>query len=245
MKRQRPILFVTTLVAIAATAMALVYVRTHQRLGPPAVKTEPLTGITAKVLLPEQALDYTSKEVEVSKIVVDYLPSDTSYGQRLYQAPDGFEVQATVVLMGKDRSSLHKPEFCLGAQGWKIDFGASSETRVNMTRPQAYELPVMKLVTTREVDPDGTPAIRRGIYVYWFVADGEYTARHTQRMFWMAKDLLARGVLQRWAYVTYFAVCAPGQENATFERMKGLIAASVPAFQLTPRPEGPGQTVLK
>ena len=42
------------------------------------------------------------------------------------------------------------------------------------------------------------------------------------------------GVLQRWAYVSYFSVCEPGQEDATFARMEKLIAASVPAFQLPP-----------
>jgi hypothetical protein len=29
-------------------------------------------------------------------------------------------------------------------------------------------------------------------------------------------------------------VCAPGQEEATFERMKKLIAAAVPEFQRVP-----------
>ena len=245
MNRQRQILFATTLAAIVATAAVLIYVRMHQRLGPPAVKAEPLTGITVKVLLPERVLDYDSKEMEVSKMVVDYLPRDTSYGQRVYQAPDGFLVQTMVVLMGKDRSSLHKPEFCLRGQGWTLDPAGPSESKLNIARPQPYELPIMKILATGQIDKNGTPTLWRGVYVYWFVAEGEYTARHTQRMFWMAKDLLARGVLQRWAYVAYFAQCAPGQEDATFERMKGLIAASVPEFQLTPRPEAPGRTALK
>jgi len=53
-------------------------------------------------------------------------------------------------------------------------------------------------------------------------------------MWWMARDLIRTGVLQRWAYVSYLAICEPGQEDATFERMKTFIAASVPEFQLTP-----------
>jgi hypothetical protein len=40
--------------------------------------------------------------------------------------------------------------------------------------------------------------------------------------------------LQRWAYISYFSPCLPGQEGPTFERVKKLIAASVPEFQLTP-----------
>jgi hypothetical protein len=40
--------------------------------------------------------------------------------------------------------------------------------------------------------------------------------------------------LQRWAYVSYFSICTPGQEDAAFERMNKLIAASVPEYQLPP-----------
>jgi hypothetical protein len=54
-------------------------------------------------------------------------------------------------------------------------------------------------------------------------------------MWQMAKHLLRTGELQRWAYVSVFAVCAPGQEDAAFERIKRFIAAAVPEFQLTPR----------
>ena len=50
--------------------------------------------------------------------------------------------------------------------------------------------------------------------------------------------LFRTGVLQRWAMISYFAVCAPGQEEATFERLKKFIAASAPEFQLVPRPNG-------
>jgi hypothetical protein len=55
-------------------------------------------------------------------------------------------------------------------------------------------------------------------------------------MWWMARDLLCTGVLQRWASIGYFAQCARGQEDATFERITKLIAASAPEFQLVPRP---------
>jgi hypothetical protein len=66
------------------------------------------------------------------------------------------------------------------------------------------------------------------------VADGEQTPDHLQFMKWLARDLLRTGVLQRWTYVSYFAYCVPGQEDATFEKMKSLIAHSVPEFQLPP-----------
>jgi hypothetical protein len=50
----------------------------------------------------------------------------------------------------------------------------------------------------------------------------------------MALHLLHTGVMQRWAYVSYFSLCEPGQEDATAARMEKVIAASVPEFQPPP-----------
>jgi hypothetical protein len=108
---------------------------------------------------------------------------------------------------------------------------------VHLDRPYAYDLPVMKFIATKEVTMNGQKVTAQGVYVFWFVADNdEYTARHWQRMWWMARDLFRTGVLQRWAFISYFSICAPGREDATFERMKKFIAASAPEFQLVPRP---------
>jgi len=120
----------------------------------------------------------------------------------------------------------------LTGQGWRID--QSETTTIRIDRPHSYELPVMKLTASATgTSTTGEKVQARGVYVYWFVADKELTADHLQRMWWMARDLMKTGTLQRWAYVTYFAMCPPGQEDATFQRMKQLIAAGVPEFQLT------------
>jgi hypothetical protein len=240
MSRQKWILLLLALGLIGGAAALLTRLQGSQKLGPPAVKTSPIPGsVRLKVELPERVLDYTSEAVEVDKGVLEWLPQDTSFGQRLYQAPDGFQATINVVLMGRDRTSLHKTEFCLEGQGWRIDRSATVETKVHMERPFPYDLPVMKFVASRETTVGGARQTARGIYVMWFVADNnELTARHWQRMWWMARDLLRSGVLQRWASVAYFAACAPGQEDATFERLKKLIMASVPEFQLVPRPAG-------
>jgi hypothetical protein len=237
MNKQKWIVVVVALGLIGGAAGLLTRLQANQKLGRPAVKTSPIPGSQRlQVELPERVLDCTSQAIEVDKATLGWLPQDTSFGQRLYRAPDGFETAINVVLMGSDRTSLHKTEFCLEGQGWRIDRGASSEATVRMDRPYPYDLPVTKFIATKEVTIDGQPVVARGIYVPWFVADhDEYTARHWQRMWWMARDLLSTGVLQRWASIGYFAYCAPGQEDATFERMKKFIVASAPEFQLVPR----------
>jgi hypothetical protein len=82
--------------------------------------------------------------------------------------------------------------------------------------------------------PDGQKQAVSGIYVFWFVTDGQQTTDNYLRMWWMARDLICTGVLQRWAYISYFALCPSGEEEATFEQIKALIARSMPEFQPAP-----------
>jgi len=216
-----------------------------QKLGQPGVKVvaEPIydekgnRAATNSAFLPERVLDYSSEPAPITRLELDWLPKDTTYGRRYYKAPDGFEMLISVVLMGTDRTSIHKPQYCLIGQGWNINSSESGITSLRIERPHPYHLPVMKLMTTAYRDkPDGQKTAPRGIYAYWFVADGELTGDHLQRMWWMARDLVCTGTLQRWAYVSCFASCWPGQEEPTFERMKQFIAAAVPEFQLAAGP---------
>jgi hypothetical protein len=238
MNKQKWIISILALGLMGGAAALLAHFQMHQKLGVPGVKTSPQAGTgRLRVELPARALDYDSELLEPDSIVLGTLPQDTSFGQRRYKASDGFETVVNVVLMGTDRTSLHKPQFCLEGAGWHIDDNASSPAVVHLERPYPYDLSVVKLISTKEVIFNNEKVTARGVYVYWFVADNALSAGASgfQRMWWMARERLRTGVLQRWAYVSYFAPCAPGQEEATFERMKKLIAATVPEFQLTPR----------
>jgi hypothetical protein len=236
MNRQKYISFVTVLALMAATAGVLAHAKSNQKLGLPGVKTAKLADSqNLEVLLPADLPGFKSEKVAQAEVVVDSLPPDTSYGQRLYTADDGFETMANVVLMGSSRGSIHKPQICLTAQGWTINDAASRVDAVHLEKPLAYDLPVMRLSASRQVEYKGEKYVQQGVYVYWFVDADRYTASHATRMLWMAHDVLFKSELDRWAYVAFFAICAPGQENAVFERMKKLIVASVPEFQLVPK----------
>ncbi len=241
MNRQKGLALVVALVLMAGTAGLLAWFHTHQKLGRPGVRTSPLAGsIRLRVDLPETVLDYQSKWIEPDETTLSTLPQDTSFGTRHYTGTNGFATLLSVVLMGGDRTSLHKPQFCLEGQGWHIDTAADLATQVHVERPSAYDLPVVRLLASRDMDLNGGQKIKaRGVYVYWYVADGVLSASTSglQRMWWMARDLVRTGVLQRWAYISCFSICEPGQENATFERMKEFIAAAVPEFQLVPPPQ--------
>jgi len=237
-KRAQWIVAGVALALMAGGAGALVRMKAGHRLGAPGVKTQPIPdSVRLEVLLPERVADFDSQPVETTAEVLNTLPPDTSFGQRRYQAPDGFETLLNVVLMGTDRTSLHQPQFCLTGGGWHIDREEVTQVRINGRPP--YDLPAMKLTTSREATVNGQTVPLRGLYVYWFVCDGAYTARHGERMWWMARELLRSGMLQRWAYVTCFSVCAPGGEEATYRRMEQFLSAAVPEFQLTPPAASP------
>jgi hypothetical protein len=235
MNRFKIIPFVAVLILIAATAAALAHARSNQRLGLPGVKTQPIPGSpNLEVMLPSDVTGYQSTLLQEADIVTNSLPPDTSFGERLYTATDGFQVLANVVLMGSTRSSIHKPQVCMTAQGWNIDEVASHAESVHLDRPVPFDLPVMQLIATRQVQRNGQVVNERGVYVYWFVDADRCTASHQERLLWMARDVLFRNELDRWAYISFFAQCGPGQEKITFERVKQLIVATVPDFQIIP-----------
>jgi len=242
MNRQKTTLLALSIGLLLFGGVALAYFQANQRLGAPGVKTAQIGGGNLKVLLPEKVLNYESEELPVAEIVTNTLPRDTSYGDRLYKTADGFNIQASVVLMGTDRTSLHKPQFCLEGQGWRID-GAPIQTSVQVDRPYPYQLPLIELVGSREGTINGQRAIIRCLCVYYYITDGAISGSPTgfEVMSKMARSLLTTGAMQRWAYVRYVAWCPQGQEDAALERIKKFIAAAAPEYQLTPAPK---QTAL-
>lgn len=245
MTKEKWIILSTALILIGGCAGFLATVKSKQRLGNPGLKLvrQPIlvegeknpVGTNA-VALPLKVLGFSSEPRPVTKIEVETLPKDTTFGRRRYVSKDGFWADASVVLMGRDRTSIHKPQICLDGQGWRIE--KSERLRIPIARPHRYDLPVMKLTAVGAGhDPSSGQTVKlTAVYVYWFVSENHLTADHRERVWWMAKDLITTGVLQRWAYVAYLSVCIPGREDATFDRMKELIAASVPEFQLVSGP---------
>lgn len=236
MKIQKSLILLMVLALIAVTGGTLTWLKRHQKLGQPGIKAAPIPGSVAmKIDLPAKVLDFTSTNVPESDVELGYFPKDTSFVERWYTSPDDSPgISATVILMGADRTSIHRPEYCLVGQGFTCDQKEVADIPVGGVTP--YRLPVAKWKVSRLVQqPDGQNVKISGVYVFWFVADNEHTTGIVPFQCYLVRDLLLKGILQRWAYVSYFSECLPGQEEATFARMQKLIAASVPEFQLPPQ----------
>jgi len=237
LKNRKLILTIVALAMIAGTATLLAVV--PQKLGRPGVKAVEVPGSQRmRIDLPEHVLDFESASQGPDEESLGMLPADTSFGGRVYFKPGSIPYVSSVVLMGTDRTSIHKAEYCLQGQGLHID--EFTRDTIRMTEPQPYDLPVIKILATQTGQIDGKTVTKKCVYVYWYVTDGALSNDRSGfgRMWDTTKNLMFTGVLQRWAYVRFYAFCDPGQETNTYNSIKQMIAAAVPQFQTTPAPAG-------
>lgn len=171
--------------------------------------------------------DWIGRRVPVSAVELSILPPDTGYSRRVYVALSDprRQVLVSIVLSGRDRSSIHRPEICVEGQGWTIRdrFVHAFEG----VRPDGAALPVSVLRLER-TGPDGRPAPM--LLAYWFVSSEAVVATHAARLWHGAKDRLLRGRADRWAYVLVQTGAEDG-ETAALDRMQTVLAGTIPAVQ--------------
>lgn len=127
------------------------------------------------------------------------LPKDTVLAKKMYVHPSGARLFVSLVLSGKERVSIHRPEVCLVGQGHDI----VESTVLSVPRENDEPLDIMMLETLRPFENrDGTKDFHESFYAYWFVGKDRETPYHVQRMWWMASDRVLRNVSHRWAYLS-------------------------------------------
>ena len=204
---------------IAATAGWLTELRGQVNLGAPGVNVQPAAlyepdgrlVANRSVVLPTNVPGFQSTAGTITEKELTSLPQDTTFGRRLYTNDAGMQVQLTAVLMGSDHTSIHQPQYCLYAQAWTVT--NTERILLRMERPYPYDIPAVKLSATHALANGGRI---HGIYVYWFVSGEKITAEEGSRLWSMWKTVLQKGVTERWAYISYFTACQPGQESDSF-----------------------------
>lgn len=235
--RRAPVLAAVALALIGLAALGINRLSSIQQLGKPGVRVSnvPLIGEDGRltrsnsVALPTSLPGYEYKPTPVTDLELNYLPKDTVYGRASYKAPDGFTAQVNVVLMGTDRTSIHRPEYCLTGQGWNIVSKQYDKAALPGT---GTEFPIQRFGGQIRTVVETQTVNYSGVYVFWFVADGQRTASHWERQWWMIRDLVTKGVLQRWAYISFFAPCPTGREDEAYARLLKLIGEVAPAIEV-------------
>ncbi len=133
---------------------------------------------------------FSSEVLEPSEAELNVLPKDTVIMKRRYEAANGEWMVVSLVVGGKSKSSIHRPELCLPAQGFAM---------VN---------PRTRSVGGREwrcIDLSSRDSPVFGFAYTFFNQEGFSTASHVSRIF---RDILDRSVLNRidrWVMVTVHA----------------------------------------
>ena len=233
----RPLIVV--LVLIGVTSGLLAWRGPKQRLGPPGdkVRYDPLLGgndalfRTNAIMLPERLTgrlghQYESRARRIDPDEFRLLPADTGFGRREYlDEVDGFETILSVVLMGTVRASLHRPEHCLGSQGVVI-----TDRKTFQLRTEDGDVEILQCYANAPRNADAKSDPLRLVFADLFLAADRQTSSHTKRHLISMRDLVVRGEMPRWALVTCFTVCRPGEEDANFEKMKRFLTVAIPAL---------------
>ncbi|HPR82310.1 MAG TPA: exosortase-associated EpsI family protein [Pontiellaceae bacterium] len=136
----------------------------------------------------------------------DALPKDTEFIKSIYTNATAKDVFVSIVLSGRERDSIHRPERCLVGQGSTI----INQHFWNVIMPQIIEVPlegraplrVAVLETVRNYrDANGERKTYNGYYAYWFVGQNRETPSHYARMLWLAWDRVVNSVANKWAYI--------------------------------------------
>jgi exosortase len=218
-----------------------------------AVQVNPRTGVRLAadginpVTLPDLlGLDWAGRPVEVSAVERDLLPPDTGFSRKRYVSlrdPKQW-VFLSIVLSGRDRTSIHRPEICLVGQGWTITgrvghafdwphVAAQGDVRA---RPPGLTVPATVLRIEHEfTTPAGQKVRVPALFAYWFVGADRVVASNWERVFYASFDRLRHQQSHRWAYVVVQTLAADGDAPA-FARMQEVLNGTLPVFEEFPGP---------
>ena len=123
------------------------------------------------------------------------LPADTQFRRRLYVSPSGASFLVSAVIGGVSKSSIHRPELCLPAQGYM------------MGNPSDFMVEGRPFHSVEMTPPDGVA----GTLAYtFFNQEGMRTASHLKRIMTDVWDRSVLNRVDRWVMVTVHAHAQSG-----------------------------------
>lgn len=211
----------------------------------PAANVGDETGVVMN--LPDEIAGLQGIPQPVSQAEHEILPPDTTFARKSYGSfslPDSdwlHRFTCSIVLSGREKRSIHRPERCLPGQGWSVIDSQVMEVPLQSGRP----LKVTALLLTRPVTlRDGTSRQLEFYYLYWYVGRKVSTPYSFVRVLLTNWDLVVHRFNQRWAYVICAAYVTdgleiPGRNQAqTLAQLKDFIRVAVPRFVKSEMPEG-------
>lgn len=172
--------------------------------------------------------EWIGRREEVTEIEREVLPSDTGFSRKTYVslADPSKRVFLSIVLSGRDRTSIHRPELCLVGQGWTI-----RDTSIHQFESAAAKrFPARVLRVEKEVATPGGRVKVPQIVAYYFLGDDIIVANNWERIARDAWNRVAHGRADRWAYVLLQTGDSDG-EAAALGRIQEILDATLPHFE--------------
>lgn len=175
------------------------------------------------------------KKVQESELERSSLAADTRFSKAQYNQPrrtlweqEKPPVEVSIVYSGSDmNSSIHRPERCLPSQG-HIDLQTSNS---EITLADGRTIAFTRL-TSRVPLPDRDDGLTlRFVSYYVFIGHGTMHHTHLGRTFQDMFDRVAKGYVQRWAYLQVNSYWAPElnlTEEETDRRVRAVISKLLP-----------------
>jgi len=154
---------------------------------PPAISQT--LGVTGT--MPFVVQNIQGKARSPSKAEKAGLPQDTIIKHSIYfSRQTGNYYDTGLVIAGKDRHSLHPPNECMVASGWKI---LKTNEELITTPNSSYKVNVLHLKKT-----SGNKTIF-GFYIYSWVCSKRIIPQYSHMLFYNVSDAIS-GETYRWAY---------------------------------------------
>ena len=150
------------------------------------------------------------------------LPADTTILKRTYRSVRGGESYAvSIVVSGKSRKSIHRPELCLPSQGFimlntgtyplHVPGGKPRQTRIIQAQHSSavydYAMSRDKLLDVYTVQAPPS-IIQKFSLAYWFVSRERERASHAGRILTDMLDRSFHNRINRWAMVSIYVTPA-------------------------------------
>lgn len=172
--------------------------------------------------------DWMGRSAEVTEVERQVLPADTGYSRKIYVslADPSKQVFLSIVLSGRDRSSIHRPEYCLVGQGWTIRGQFIHE----FAFPGSGQFPATVLRVEKDlVAPGGSRKVPQ-LFAYYFIDADSTVATNWDRMTTDSWNRVVHGRSDRWAYVVVQTGSSDG-EDAALGRIQSILSGALPAYQ--------------
>ena len=133
--------------------------------------------------------------ISLSENVV--LPKDTVSLKKVYTSADKNTYNVSIILAGTDRRSIHRPQNCLPAQGFRIDNSRRLSIPIEGTEPIKVQLLEIRQPSTQRNHKD-----ERYLYTYWYAGPDYDTSSQATFYFSLARARLFHNIAERWALVS-------------------------------------------